>query len=700
MEGPTPTDTFQVRSPHDNTDDDITGEETNNGDITLRLPRSQTAEERALRLRSLELMGSLNKDRRMHLWDVVTLNLNSIIGTGIFTTPGLILVLTKSKIMTLTLWFAGAIYSLLGVYIYSRYSKHMLFNGGEFLWLDAVFKRPKYFFAITVAGFFLTLDTGAGNCLAFAKQIGLMRNPKAIPTQNLQRDAVAYLAVSVLSLVCFIHFFFSPRISLFLNRCFAWFKVAFMIAIIVAGIHAGFEPGSGRYEDWGWHMGERPPLLDVFSAIIFVIYSFMGWQTVYYVAGEVGEEDRPNTKDLEFGSVIAVLIASVLYLLVTLAYCLAIPFDLLVGDDKVGSDLTVVLNFIPRAFHTNKTVWAELFIALSAFGYLISTVYAYSRLNQKIFRQRFFPFYQFCDRDHIYYKTPTGGLIVQWFWTVLNIVVAPNSPGGYGFIINVKSYGHIALGLFLGIGIFFMHTVRQDLGYDAKRTCTKVLVAGALLALISAFFLIVSAMGHGYPAHWHWPVALAIVLSFFLIYWALFRIWLWYSGLPSIGTKYSTVHIYEYHPNLQTVEVDLQGRRISHPMGNLTTILASNDSPPSETVKEIRIREKLVYRWNKWGETRLIVYNWSDPVEKWLKRMYKLLAMPQETNKVIPQAGWVRLGSPSPDMGAYTMVRERAMRGSTGSPFGTLRGSPPGVAPSPQSSPPPHRNPQAAFDRI
>jgi len=66
-------------------------------------------------------------------------------------------------------------------------------------------------------------------------------------------------------------------------------------------------------------------------------------------------------------------------------------------------------------------------------------------VNQKIFRQRFFPFYQFCDRDHPYYKTPTGGLIVQWFWTVLNIAIAPNSPGGYGFIINVTSYGHVAL---------------------------------------------------------------------------------------------------------------------------------------------------------------------------------------------------------------------------------------------------------------
>ena len=114
MKKRTLTETPPVRSPHDNSDNDITGEETSNGDTNPRLSRAQTDEERVLLARSLKMMGSLNTDRRMSLWDVVTLNLNSIIGTGIFTTPGLILVLTRSKIMTLALWLAGGIYTLLG----------------------------------------------------------------------------------------------------------------------------------------------------------------------------------------------------------------------------------------------------------------------------------------------------------------------------------------------------------------------------------------------------------------------------------------------------------------------------------------------------------------------------------------------------------------------------------------------------------
>lgn len=105
-------ETPPVRSPYDNTGNEG---EIQNEDIKPHVNRSQTDEERAMRLRSLELMGSLKSDRKMGLGDVVALNLNSIIGTGIFTTPGLILALTKSKTMTLAFWFAGGIYSLLGL---------------------------------------------------------------------------------------------------------------------------------------------------------------------------------------------------------------------------------------------------------------------------------------------------------------------------------------------------------------------------------------------------------------------------------------------------------------------------------------------------------------------------------------------------------------------------------------------------------
>ena len=75
--------------------------------------RSMTQEEEALMREGHDLMRSLARDRHMSMWDVVTLNLNSMIGNGIFSAPGVVLGLTGSKSMALTFWFVGGVYALL-----------------------------------------------------------------------------------------------------------------------------------------------------------------------------------------------------------------------------------------------------------------------------------------------------------------------------------------------------------------------------------------------------------------------------------------------------------------------------------------------------------------------------------------------------------------------------------------------------------
>ena len=77
-------------------------------------PRAMTQAEEDLWELNFTLMGSLARDRHMSQWDVVCLNINSMIGNGIFTTPGVVLALTRSKAIALTFWFVGGVYALLG----------------------------------------------------------------------------------------------------------------------------------------------------------------------------------------------------------------------------------------------------------------------------------------------------------------------------------------------------------------------------------------------------------------------------------------------------------------------------------------------------------------------------------------------------------------------------------------------------------
>lgn len=51
--------------------------------------------------------------RRMGLIQVVSLMINQMIGSGVFTTPGIVLLLTGSKYTSLVLWALGGVYTFL-----------------------------------------------------------------------------------------------------------------------------------------------------------------------------------------------------------------------------------------------------------------------------------------------------------------------------------------------------------------------------------------------------------------------------------------------------------------------------------------------------------------------------------------------------------------------------------------------------------
>lgn len=47
-------------------------------------------------------------------FDIASFNINKMIGTGIFTTPGTILLLTGNKTVALAIWIVGWVYTYLG----------------------------------------------------------------------------------------------------------------------------------------------------------------------------------------------------------------------------------------------------------------------------------------------------------------------------------------------------------------------------------------------------------------------------------------------------------------------------------------------------------------------------------------------------------------------------------------------------------
>lgn len=182
--------------------------------------------------------------------------------------------------------------------VYLEYGSVLPYNGAELIYvsytrsclcclfnslqLDAVYPQGIYF-TIAFAGFFIAIANTTGNAIAFANFVMLAATAKDDPRGELDVRIVHMIAIVIVAVVCLIHAIF-PSLGLFLNKLLALYKLLLMILIVlVAGIVYGSKhpKGSGK-NDFGDSNTTQPGTSN-FTAIIYVLYSYTGWENANYV---------------------------------------------------------------------------------------------------------------------------------------------------------------------------------------------------------------------------------------------------------------------------------------------------------------------------------------------------------------------------------------------------------------------------------
>lgn len=92
-------------------------------------------------------------------------SIGRIIGTGIFSTPSSILKSTGSVGASLMLWTLGFVLSFCGLFIWLEFGTMMPRSGGEKVYLEAVYKKPKHLATIIFATNAILLGFTAANCI-------------------------------------------------------------------------------------------------------------------------------------------------------------------------------------------------------------------------------------------------------------------------------------------------------------------------------------------------------------------------------------------------------------------------------------------------------------------------------------------------------------------------------------------------------
>jgi basic amino acid/polyamine antiporter, APA family len=336
--------------------------------------------------------------RTLRLRDLLFLFIGSVIGSGIFLTPGIILHgLHGSVGFSLLVWVVGGAMSLLGALTYAELAATNPEAGGLYCFIRDGFGRvPAFLYGWSL---FLVISSGSVAALARAFTRYLA---EIIPFTAMGSTIVSVLMIGVVTAVNV----WGTRKSSDLQN---WTTLVKLFLIVLL---------SGFLLSLGHHGRELPAamgatesgseLLSSFGlAMIAVLWAYEGWQFGTYSAGEVVEPQKAFPRAFLLGSLILVG----LYLIANIAYLVALgPTAATASDAIAATAATAVLG-----------PWAGKIIALTI---LISTFSAansvvltaprvfYAMANDNLFFKKL-------AEVHPRFRTPAAAIIVLGVWSAV-----------------------------------------------------------------------------------------------------------------------------------------------------------------------------------------------------------------------------------------------------------------------------------------
>ena len=263
--------------------------------------------------------ASLEGARTVTTATAAALAIADMIGIGVFTSLGFQVKDLPSGFAIVTLWVLGGIVALCGALSYAELATAFPRSGGEYNYLSRIYGRAVGFMAGWISA---TVGFAAPVALA-SMTFGKYLEGVAPGTSPLVAALVLLWAATTVQLR-------GIALSSTVQNLSTYLKVGLIVAFILAGLLAGksqpvsFAPTA---KDWGY-ITSAPFAI----GLVFVMYSYSGWNAVTYIAGEV----RDPKRSLPLSILVAVLLVAALYLALNIVFLMTTPIAEMAGKLEVG----------------------------------------------------------------------------------------------------------------------------------------------------------------------------------------------------------------------------------------------------------------------------------------------------------------------------------------------------------------------------
>jgi APA family basic amino acid/polyamine antiporter len=264
--------------------------------------------------------------------DLIFIVVGTVIGSGIFLTPGAVVQSAGSGAMALVVWMLGGVLSLLGALTFAELGAAQPDSGGLYAYLrDAFGPLVAFLYGWTM---FLVIGSGSLATLgaAFPRYVGIF---VSLPPGAAQALSVAMIAlVTALNIRGTRQSADTQGLTTVIKVSVILLLAAVLIAIAPVGQSGQTGQGLSTAQPWWPQSFSWSTLSGALTAMIGVLWAYEGWQYVTFSAGETIDPQRTFARGIVVGT--ALLIA--IYELANVGYLRALGPAGVGASNRVASE--------------------------------------------------------------------------------------------------------------------------------------------------------------------------------------------------------------------------------------------------------------------------------------------------------------------------------------------------------------------------
>ena len=285
--------------------------------------------------------------RRLGLFDATMLVMGGIIGSGIFVTPAEVARHVGTPLLIVGVWVLGGMIALAASFVYAELAGRRPQVGGQYAYLrDAYGPLPAFLYGWALL---LVIQSGgmAAVAITFARYF---RNLVQLPVGD---SAVAVAAVALLTLInCS-----GVRSGSNVQSALMLLKILAILVLVAAGVWLAPPTGAQPHNS---PPGSFSTIAAIGAAMTPVMFSYGGWQTSSFVAGEMRNPQRDLARGLLLG------VAGVVLLYTTVAFVCVHAL----GPAGLAGSKTPASDVMWLALGERGASFIAMGIAISTLGFL------------------------------------------------------------------------------------------------------------------------------------------------------------------------------------------------------------------------------------------------------------------------------------------------------------------------------------------